>query len=319
MPLPVSFVGATIEPIVHEVDARWIMAHAASINAVDPCYLDTNRPTGVVAHPLFTACLEWPAMRAGRRLVPEDVLPFLEVVRGVHASHDLTVHRLVRPGDVLTTTATIRSIEQRPPGAYEVLHLVTIDEQGELVATTDMGTLFVGVDVAQGADRQADSDTAELTDVSTQQPAVNAEGNIAWADSTGASAFPVRSLGRVVEIPANAAHTYTEGSRIFNPIHTDPSVAEAAGLPGIILHGTATLAMAISEIIGAFADGDPDRIRRVRCRFVDMVMMPSRITVCVDAAPSEVSGEYHHRFEVLHPTGRPVLTHGSVTLSTSKR
>ena len=47
-------------------------------------------------------------------------------------------------------------------------------------------------------------------------------------------------------VSATAAHVYTEGARIWNPIHTDAAVAARAGLPGIILHGTATLALAVS-------------------------------------------------------------------------
>ena len=45
-----------------------------------------------------------------------------------------------------------------------------------------------------------------------------------------------------VPIGAGAAHVYTECARIWNPIHTDTAVTAKAGLPGIILHGTATLA-----------------------------------------------------------------------------
>ena len=59
-----------------------------------------------------------------------------------------------------------------------------------------------------------------------------------------------------IDVSAVAAHVYTECARIFNPIHTDVAVAEASGLPGPILHGTATLAMAVSAVV--------DRCRRWR-------------------------------------------------------
>ena len=70
---------------------------------------------------------------------------------------------------------------------------------------------------------------------------------------------------------ATAAHVYTECARIWNPIHTDPEYARGAGLPGIILHGTATLALSISKL--------QNKARRVRCRFAGMVLMPSTLTV----------------------------------------
>ena len=84
-----------------------------------------------------------------------------------------------------------------------------------------------------------------------------------------------------VDVPAGMAHIYTECARIFNPIHTDASVARAAGLPEIILHGTATLALAVSRIIESEAGKDPARIERVAARFGAMVTMPSTLTVRV--------------------------------------
>ena len=51
--------------MVSEVDARWTMAYAAALGDVMPCYMDTVG--GVIAHPLFPVCIEWPvqvAMRA---------------------------------------------------------------------------------------------------------------------------------------------------------------------------------------------------------------------------------------------------------------
>ena len=62
--------------------------------------------------------------------------------------------------------------------------------------------------------------------------------------------LPTNPVAEVpVAVAQGAAHTYTESARIWNPIHTDASVAEAAGLPAIILHGTATLALGVSATI----------------------------------------------------------------------
>ena len=59
----------------------------------------------------------------------------------------------------------------------------------------------------------------------------------------------------VVPLPVSQveAHLYSECARIWNPIHTDRAAALAAGLPDIILHGTATLAKAVSWIIDEYA------------------------------------------------------------------
>ena len=82
-----------------------------------------------------------------------------------------------------------------------------------------------------------------------------------------------------VPISAGAAHVYTECARIWNPIHTDAKVAAAAGLPAIMLHGTATLAFAVSRIIATEAANDPERVAEIYARFGAMVFMPSELTV----------------------------------------
>ena len=258
MPLPSSLVATTTAPVVHDLDARWRMAYAAGIGNTSPRYLDGR--ISDEAHPLFPVCVEWPAVLAAGSLVSTDVLSRDERARGVHASHDLTIHRLAREGDELTTTATVESIERRRPGAYQVLRLETADGDGGPVATTRMGSLFLGVEV-DGPDASVRPRRTTADDEPTFPPS---DGKV------------LATSQRAVAV--NAAHLYTECSRIYNPIHTDPRVAEGAGLPGPILHGTATLAIAIDEVLDAVG-GDPSLVRRISCRFGAMVPMPSTLTV----------------------------------------
>merc|ERR1719203_342704 len=82
---------------------------------------------------------------------------------------------------------------------------------------------------------------------------------------------------QVFKLPVSAveAHVYTECSRIWNPIHTDKAAALAAGLPDVILHGTATLAKAVSVLIKHYAESEPASVERVVAgSFGGMVFMP---------------------------------------------
>lgn len=300
MPLPAAIAGSSTAPVTHTIDARWTMAHAASLGALAPTFMDTTAPSGVVAHPLFPVCVEWPAMVAARQLVDPELLPREEYVRGVHATHDLVIHRQVRPGDVLSTVATVEAVEARSPGAYEVLRLSTVDAAGSPVASTRAGSIFLGVAV--------DGEPAVLP--------VDHETFPSWPDLIDAGA---RLLGRVVDLPGNLAHVYTEGSRIWNPIHTDLAVAQLAGMAEPILHGTATLSIAVSEIVDAFAGGDPATVRRVACRFTGMIALPASITVIVlaherlDAAGGQPRSTL--AFEVRDPRGRLVIGAGRMLLA----
>ena len=147
-----------------------------------------------------------------------------------------------------------------------VTRLDTVDEAGKPVCTTWYGAIYRGVEV-KGPDVPAKLMPAP------SEPLVE-EGE------------PLSESQ--VDVPAGMAHIYTECARIFNPIHTDASVARAAGLPEIILHGTATLALAVSRIIESEAGKDPERIERVAGRFGAMVTMPSTLTVRVLARDGAV-------------------------------
>jgi acyl dehydratase len=103
-----------------------------------------------------------------------------------------------------------------------------------------------------------------------------------------------------VAVAATAAHVYTECARIWNPIHTDPDYARGAGLPGIILHGTATLALSVSRLA-------EKRVRRVRCRFAGMVLMPSTLSVHAGKEGTSIA------FETRNERNEPVIERGWIS------
>lgn len=285
MTIRADILGVEAGPMLQEIDARWLMAYAAGIGDANPVYLDTSRKDGIVAHPVFAVCYEWPLALALRA---KTIHPEAELM-GVHATHDLLLHRLPVPGDRLTTTARIVGVEQRKPGAYVVTRYETRDASGAPVTTSDYGTLYRGVETA-GPDR--------------------------WLIERPTDPHPADGPGRWhahLPISAGAAHVYTECARIWNPVHTDRAVAAAAGLPDTILHGTATLALAVSALLAREADDDPARVKRIRCRFAAMVLMPSTLTVQGLSRRRAPDGEAVG-FHVLTEQGAPAIRDGLVIL-----
>ena len=288
-----SIVGLEVPGIVHHVDERWTMAYAAALGDHRPIYLDTLRDDGVVAHPVFAVCPEWPVIVASRDASLAAGLTAHEVQTSVHATHDSVVHRLIRPGDVLTTRLELVGMVNKSPGAMSTLRLVTVDADGAPVATTTQNGIYLGI-AAEGPDRP-DPDPPEPLDI----------------ERTGE---PVEVA---VPIGAGDAHTYTECARIWNPIHTDPAVAKRAGLPDIILHGTANLAHGVTAVVEERAGGDPHRVRRIACRFAAMVLLPSELTVRIWPAQPLPTGDETQvavPFEVLNTEGDPAVKDGVVVL-----
>ena len=289
MPIPTDMVGDQIGPLKHEVDARWVMAYSAALGDTQDCYFNTSRENGIVAHPMFAVCPEWPVIVQGRDLADKWGITPEETRQSVHATHDLVIHRLARPGDVLQTRLTYTGVEDKSPGAYTTMKLETSDADDQPVFTTYQGGMYLGVPT-EGDDRPA-RDTPDVPDLGP---------------------LPDKPLTEIlVPVAHGAAHTYTESARIWNPIHTDAAVAKAAGLPAIILHGTATLALGVSATISTVAEGNPERVRRIRGRMASMVLMPSTVTVRVqDVTP--VGGQDVARFEVLTEDGGPAINQGLV-------
>jgi len=218
-------------------------------------------------HPLFPVCYEWPANRALREATGLQALN----AQLVHAQHDLTIHR--HPAaETLLVSGKVVSASQRRPGAFVVMRMETRSAGGDPVSTTDYGMLYRGVTL-EGADRSI----ATVDDPPPHEKKLGLVGEIAVA--------------------ATAGHVYTECARIWNPIHTDVDYARAAGLPDIILHGTATLALSVSKL-------SVKSVRRIRCRFAGMVTMPSTLTVHASRHGDEIA------FETRNARGEAAIERG---------
>ncbi|HEY5900686.1 MAG TPA: MaoC/PaaZ C-terminal domain-containing protein, partial [Burkholderiales bacterium] len=259
----------------HVIDARWIMAYSAGLGETDARYYDTAAPGGPLAHPLFPVCYEWPVSQPIRDL--PAIVP--HKARLVHAQHDVLIHRMPRADETIRTTARIVAALQRPPGAFVVYRFDAHSMSGEALTTTYFGVIYRGVEL------DGPSHTTEKLEEPPPTPP------------------NLELLGRI-QVGATAAHVYTECARIWNPIHTDIAYAKAAGLPGLILHGTATLALSVSRLLRDF----PGKVRRVRCRFAGMVLMPSTLTVHGARSPEAIG------FETRNAQGEAVITRGQLLL-----
>ena len=144
------------------------------------------------------------------------------------------------------------------------------------MSTTDFSALYRDAKL-EGGDRVSD----KVDDPPKHSQALNAIGEISVA--------------------ATAAHVYTECARIWNPIHTDIAYARAAGLPDIILHGTATLALSVSKVLKSLG---LSKVQRIRCRFAGMVTMPSVLTVHASRENDSVA------FETRNARGDTVIERG---------
>ncbi|MBS1892340.1 MAG: MaoC family dehydratase N-terminal domain-containing protein [Actinobacteria bacterium] len=251
---PVIAAGAGLTSVEHTVHERYLRAFAAGVGDLSPALFDLDSPQGIVAHPVYPVCLEWPLILAGP---PGLGLDDDAVHAGLHVSHEIAWTRPIRPGDQLRTTLRVETLEQRSAGVLAVFAFATVTPDGEPVVESHQGVLYRGATLG----------VAPIASATPRAPA---------PAPTGA----LHEVARFRVEPADAV-VYSECSGIWNPIHTDPRAARLAGLPHPVLHGTATLARTISAVVGSRLGGDPTRLTRLSVRFTAPIAAGDEATVAV--------------------------------------
>ena len=175
------------------------------------------------------------------------------------------------------------------PGVYSVERYRMVNSDGVLIAELDYNGITRGGILTGGAIELEPS--PELPSC----PPIN--GEPLWT--------------KEIYISTHFGQQYTECADIYNPIHTEPSVAKAAGLPGVILHGSATKALALTQVINHCFEGDARRITRLCGQLRGMILMDSTIQVqCL--LTQVVDGDIQVFFRVLNAAGEEAIANGLV-------
>lgn len=280
-----SGVGRVTVANTELIDRRRALVFAAGIGEVDYCRADDNRREASFVHPGIAFALQYNAQhRLGVVVGSSDAW-----IGAVHGETDLRIHRAFKIGDVVTTQGQVVARRQISSGVYNLERYRMTDGEGELLAELDFVLIFRGATLI-GEERYLYP--------APSKPALET------------IAKPV--LLREVYIPRNMLHHYTGCSGIFAPIHTEKSVAVAAGFPDIILQGSATKSIALSVIIATFFDGDPTRITRFCGQLRNIVLADTSIRI--EALGAIEDAEYRHVFfRVLNAAGDPAVANGIVS------
>jgi len=290
MELSQRFVGTPLRSRSTTVNWRDTMNYAAAVGDGNPFYFDDTRGAGIMAPPMFCAALTWPISGRLGEYIESPEFPAEVIPTQVHYTEHIRMHRPLLPGDQLTISGRIAAIRPHRAGTHVIVRFDAADEKHNPVFTEHLGGLMRGVKCI--GDAAAPADVPEIP----RHPQ-NLE-NMQWQWS------------RELFIDPLLPYIYDGCTGIFFPIHTSMSFARSVGLPGIILQGTATLALAVRELTNTFAGGDPSRISSIACRFTHMVTPGTHITV--KAAESPDNGTI--QFVVTNKDGHRAISDGCVTL-----
>ena len=129
-------VGKSYEPTVYAVGREKVREYAFAVGETEPLYLDVEaaRAAGhrdVVAPPMFCVVYSAPAM-APAILDPDVGINFMMMV---HGGQQFVWGPPVVAGDEITTTVSVRSIEERAGNGFYVFESRSTNQDGETVCT----------------------------------------------------------------------------------------------------------------------------------------------------------------------------------------
>lgn len=274
MGLNAELAGKIYPESTYEVTAEAIEKYARATNDDNDRYFGED----VVASPVFVIV---PAFDSFMSASMDNELG-ADLLRLVHGSEEHILHRPVRPGDTLTITPVLESVERKETGETFTVKATETNQNGEHVADV-IGTMFI---------RGTGSRKAAASEASPEA----GDREIVHEETT--------------KVDSDQTYRYAEASGDHNPIHLDENTARMAGLPGIILHGMCTMAIATKAAVNGLAGGDPTRIERSGVRFSRPVLPGQELTTRF----WREGGASTYGFETYNPDGKAVIKSGLVVV-----
>jgi len=267
------------------LDGATLAAYAEATNTNNPAYLDQSPAAGAMAPPIYGVVASFEPLK--QVILDSDLGIVLK--RMLHSEQAMRFLAPLHPGDVLGSEARVVSFWDRRGGEQVDLE-VTIHRGDEVTYQATIG-LFVRADPDQPAPKR-EHRSSPPRQVVPRIPK---------------GATPI--IEATVEIAPDQSLRYADASGDHNPLHKDDDFAREAGLPGRILHGICTMAMAQNAVIDGLANADPKRLRSLRGRFTRPVFMGDELTTRVYELEQGVDGAVVV-YEVLNQQGRAVIKEG---------
>jgi acyl dehydratase len=247
MPLNKDTIGRRYAAPPFAVERRDTILFALACGEDNAAYFDERREGGIIAPPMFAARFA----RVPVTRVTADPEVGLRYAAVVHYSQRFQWLSPVRPGDVITSEAVVTHVDIRENGGVLGIEVGSCNQRGEPVVRAAW-ELFDKSAGAPGAGKPVRGDP----------PA----GRVLWIDQIGIRPFQT--------------FVYAEASGDSNPIHLDDEAARRAGLPGIIVHGMLTMALARKAAVDSACPGrDPLRLTEMSARFARPIFPGQSITL----------------------------------------
>ncbi len=207
-------------------------------------------------------------------------------LRLVHGEEDIRFFREILPGEIVRPESTVLGVHSKTSGELLVLEH-RLFRANELVVLS-RSTYFIR---SLTPSRDTPSRTSRLP---KSEPQSEHKSDALVASN--------------LSIPSTPSESYAAASRGFNAIHIDNDYAKKAGLPGCILHGLCTMAIAANQVVHHLADKDPAQLSRLAVRFSSLVLPEDTLSIKAHRMESHSATEDGFNLTVLNQRKERVLT-----------
>lgn len=274
-------IGQTSGPVAAYVDPGEIAAYAAACNDANGAYHGRCVPPTYIVAPTYECFM-------GLATLPPEAIAGNRGL--VHGAHDLRIHKTIRPGAFLYSTAERYCAVVSRAGMNVYTRVVTVDDEGDRVAEQYWSCLCLG-EVVGGDQGPAPPDHLFPEDART------------------------RFAGRTtISTTVDQTFRYAGASGDRDPIHVNDDSARKAGFDRKFNQGLLTLAIAAAGLIELAAGGDPCAVRRIATRFTSPAFPGDDIHVSAYDIGETADGCHAFAFEA-DSAGSGVLRHGRLEVA----
>jgi acyl dehydratase len=279
MPLNKACAGKQYPPVTTEVTLEAIQKYARAYNDDNPRFFDPSLLGGIVAPPMFGVTV---MLLSVVQIVTDPEL-YADLLRLLHRAQDMEFLGPIRPGDVITSTARIASIETWPTGETMDVELDARNQRGEAVLKTLFSAFIRGRKQTASVGKSCPAEAAKREPLFAVEQTIDKDQTFRYAEASGDR----------------------------NPIHVDENVARMAGLPGTIVHGLCTMAFVSKVAIDRLCSKDPQRLKRLCAQFSRPVFPGQTITTKA-WDKSERDQRRVYGYETYNPEAQAVIRGGVI-------
>jgi len=283
-PFDLTNLGKLSEPEPYEVTAEAIAAYARATNdRADDSLSGQVAPAVFAIVPVF-------GRQSRQSIVVEERRDEL-AGRLVHGEQWMVLHRPIVAGDHLVVRGGTIGVHAKSSGVTVVSKMETTDSSGSPVNDQYVTVFYRGV--------ESSLDQGEVA------PTLKS----LRGEEEGVALEPV-----TFQVDDDQPRRYADASGDHNRIHLDPDFARSVGLPGVIVHGMCTLALAARATCEAMGIASTSAVAQIGARFTRPLLPGEALTTTAFELVGGPGGAKAARFSCSNGQGEQVLAAGFVEL-----